>query len=542
MPFRKSKPWGSIKPQVGSQLDYGDPINNGLIYRFLFNEGGGKSVRSIANPAIGAFQVSSQTFGPGKFGNTLKFASANIERVIVPVNSGLFNASALTHSFWAKSNIVDQSYHALFVGSSNGDKIYQRSTSDVISFYNNGGFALDSTFAPTAGRWFHAAITYDGATLTWYINGVFNASTAYSTAIDLSSSFNWSDDATGTRYWDGGIDDWLIYRRCLKPSEIARLYSEPYAGIVAPRRRIISAAAGGGSGSTGTVAKTNANDTSAASGTTTVTGTLARTNANDTSAASGTTKILGTLARTNANDTSAASGTTTVTGTLARTNANDTSAASGSPIVNGSLATTNANDTVVASGSSGSSVSGSVAKTNANDTSAASGTTTVLGTLATTNANDTSSAAGTTKILGALAYTNADDTVVASGAAGLITGTVAYTNNDDTCFAYDVLPVTDTPVIVDTGVKRKPIRVRRSDFSSQSNYEAALKAAMAGQFITEIEPEPVKPVQKKPKIVVTDTAIKVSAEALLALQKAADMEEMELIKTFIEAIESEYGD
>ena len=88
----------------------------------------------------------------------------------------------------------------------------------------------------------------------------------------------------------------------------------------------------------------------------------------------------GTLATTNAADTSAASGTTTVLGTLARTNANDTSVAAGTTTVTGSLATTNADDTLAASGSAGS-VTGTLATTNANDTSAAAGTTTVLGAL-----------------------------------------------------------------------------------------------------------------------------------------------------------------
>lgn len=166
----------------------------------------------------------------------------------------------------------------------------------------------------------------------------------------------------------------------------------------------------------------------------TITGTLATTNADDTSAASGTTTVVGTLAKTNANDTSAAAGTTTVLGTLARTNANDTSAASGATTVVGTLATTNANDTLAASGSAGA-VSGTLATTNANDTSSAAGTTTVLGTLARTNANDSSVASGTTTVAGTLARTNADDTLSASGAAGAVTGTLAYTNASDTLSA-----------------------------------------------------------------------------------------------------------
>jgi hypothetical protein len=119
-----------------------------------------------------------------------------------------------------------------------------------------------------------------------------------------------------------------------------------------PHRAVVARAlADAVAGSTGTLARANANDTLAAVGTTTPTGTLARTNANDSVVASGTSAIGGTLARTNANDSVAGSGTTTPTGTLARTNANDTAAGSGtagSPT--GTVAYTNANDTVSASG------------------------------------------------------------------------------------------------------------------------------------------------------------------------------------------------
>jgi hypothetical protein len=141
-----------------------------------------------------------------------------------------------------------------------------------------------------------------------------------------------------------------------------------------PRRIFVGPSAGGGS-VTGTVAYTNANDTSSAAGTTTVLGTLAKTNANDTSAANGTTTVLGTLAKTNANDTSAASGTVGSggsTGTVAYTNSNDTVVASGKTTIIGVLAKTNANDALVAAGWAGR-ITGTISVTNANDTVAASG-------------------------------------------------------------------------------------------------------------------------------------------------------------------------
>lgn len=99
------------------------------------------------------------------------------------------------------------------------------------------------------------------------------------------------------------------------------------------------------SGSTGTVATTNANDTSSASGTTTVTGTLSKTNANDTSSASGTTTVTGTSARTNNNDTSLASGATTIVGTITTTNVNDLINATGTAgTPTGTVNYTNNND------------------------------------------------------------------------------------------------------------------------------------------------------------------------------------------------------
>lgn len=151
----------------------------------------------------------------------------------------------------------------------------------------------------------------------------------------------------------------------------------------------------------------------------------------------------GTSATTNANDTSSASGTTTITGTSAKTNANDTSSASGTTTVVGSSATTNAADTSSASGSVGNACTGTVAVTNAADTSSAAGTTTVKGSSARTNANDSSAASGTTTVLGTVAATNSADTSTAAGYVGSITGTAAATNLNDTALARGVGPSVD---------------------------------------------------------------------------------------------------
>ena len=167
----------------------------------------------------------------------------------------------------------------------------------------------------------------------------------------------------------------------------------------------------------------------------------------------------GTVAVTNANDTSSASGTTTITGSVAKSNANDTSAASGTATVTGSSAITNADDTSSASGAAGSGVSGAVAYTNLPDTSSASGTTAVTGSVAKTNANDTSAASGTTTVVGASAVTNANDTSSASGVVGSVSGTADCTNNNDTCSASGTVGA--SVEVEDLGGDDAPVIIRK---------------------------------------------------------------------------------
>lgn len=114
--------------------------------------------------------------------------------------------------------------------------------------------------------------------------------------------------------------------------------------------------ASGGGGITGTLAVTQANNTSAATGVLGYSGTLARTQANNTVAAAGTftpSGISGSVAVTQANNTAVATGVLGYSGTLARTQANNTVAASGTFVggpISGTLAVTQAPNTAVAVG------------------------------------------------------------------------------------------------------------------------------------------------------------------------------------------------
>ena len=155
--------------------------------------------------------------------------------------------------------------------------------------------------------------------------------------------------------------------------------------------------------------------------------------------------VTGSLARTNANDTSVGTGEQTqpVSGTLATTNANDSVAASGLETATGTLATTNANDTSAATGSQSNDITGTLATTNANDTLAATGLKSLSGTLATTNANDTLAATGLESLSGTLARTNANDHTQGGAAGGPTDFTAEYDANTATVTGTDIETMPD---------------------------------------------------------------------------------------------------
>ena len=147
---------------------------------------------------------------------------------------------------------------------------------------------------------------------------------------------------------------------------------------------------------TGSMAVTQAAQTSSITGTITLTGSMAVTQAAQTSAITGVESFTGTTATTQAAQTMAATGVESFTGATAVTQAAQTSTISGTITFTGTMAVTQAAQTMTASGISGSNPTAVMAVTQADQTSTISGTITVTctATMAVTQANQTMSATG----------------------------------------------------------------------------------------------------------------------------------------------------
>ncbi len=209
-------------------------------------------------------------------------------------------------------------------------------------------------------------------------------------------------------------------------------------GTVAVTQAADSSSVSGQLGYSGTSAATDSADTSSATGTVAnlVTGTAAASQDSQTSSASGQLGYTGTSSAVQAGNASSATGQLGYSGTSARTQANQTSTATGQLGYSGTSARTEAADTSLASGTfTGTGISGNAAVTQAGNTGAAAGQLGYAGTSARTQAAHTSAATGQLGYSGTSSTAQASQTSSASGtftSAGSFTGTAAVTQANQT--------------------------------------------------------------------------------------------------------------
>lgn len=258
MPFRRSKPWGNIKPPVGYGVNRGDQISQGLVGCWLFNEGAGIFVWDIARRNRGTL-LNAPVWTPGKFGNALRFVNANSQAIDLGIVPSSLQVQTLTINAWVNyAGFVGYfSFSAIVGGGDNnanptisGDGVPElRINSNGQLEFLQQGIALLGTSSGTVatGSWQFVSVTYDrSGNIAFYINGV-PAGTASSLVTFLYNyhyyiGLGYRSVGSGYyEYFNGKIDNIRIYNRALLASEIKRLYTEQFAGIQTPRRRIISA-------------------------------------------------------------------------------------------------------------------------------------------------------------------------------------------------------------------------------------------------------------------------------------------------------------
>ena len=125
-----------------------------------------------------------------------------------------------------------------------------------VNFYGYSGapvFYRTTSAVLNDNKWHNVICVYSGSALTHntYVDGILSNGTLTGTVLATLNSNLTTNVVMGAyltagapvKFWAGSLDAVRVYKRALNPSEIGRLYTEPFAGIVTPKLRIRSGAA-----------------------------------------------------------------------------------------------------------------------------------------------------------------------------------------------------------------------------------------------------------------------------------------------------------
>ena len=236
-----AKRWTS-KPPVGSQIDWSHPLSRGLVACFLMNEGGGSKIYDIARRNNGTL-INGATWKAGKRGVALNFDGTDD---YVDVGSAIGKPTSWTITGWIKPTSIANNgiIFSVDTGGSNNNAwgVYGNS-GNILSLYVSSG--SDTQIFQIAGEytavnypstsWTFISGTINGTTISYYRNGNLIASTPQTISMGgtpYKISIGKYGEYTGSGYnFPGSIDDVRIYNRALSPTEIRKLYEDPYCFI-----------------------------------------------------------------------------------------------------------------------------------------------------------------------------------------------------------------------------------------------------------------------------------------------------------------------
>ncbi len=219
-----------LKPRIFRKPQLTHTLARGLVGYWLHNEGSGL----ITNDVTGNGNYGAVT-GATWIGEGLNFDGN--DKLLVPYAAVLDNPASFTLIVRARSNIAGSAYtdfgHIMNMGgfTNDGYGITVSAASNKVHAYYNSDLSL-SCDTDLDTNWHVYAITFDGANLILYRDGVPQGSPA---AVGVGVIDNdplafgvQSKGGSVARFFDGIISDSSMYSRHLSAGEILRFSRDPY--------------------------------------------------------------------------------------------------------------------------------------------------------------------------------------------------------------------------------------------------------------------------------------------------------------------------
>ncbi|PIY52207.1 MAG: hypothetical protein COZ01_08505, partial [Zetaproteobacteria bacterium CG_4_10_14_0_8_um_filter_55_43] len=208
---------GNIAPVAG-----GIP-SSGVLANYPFS---GNANDTSGNAHNGT--VINATLTTDRFGNPNEAYAFNGSNTEIALGSW-FNFQSFTISLWVNPGSTQVTYADIFDNNHTGTTnfVMQRNVgANQYIFGSSGG--PDAQVDLTAGQWQHIVVTRDSASLThkYYLNGTLIQTVPGQVAANYSGQFlrlgRWGG---GGRYWNGVMDEVVMYDHALTANEVQALYN-----------------------------------------------------------------------------------------------------------------------------------------------------------------------------------------------------------------------------------------------------------------------------------------------------------------------------
>ena len=207
-------------------------VQAGLVSYWNFDEGTGDIINDIVGNNDGTIN-GTPTWVDGIIGGGLQF-NGNNNYIDCGADVSLDITETLTIAAWVKIAAFGNLDGVVTKGVNSGPYAMQLWGDGALRFSPNwgnpagavgaGSFNTDTKMV--AGEWTHAAITYDGAKARFYINGTPDAlevDQAFTFGTNTDSLILGCDFPGGDEYFDGVMDEVLIFSRALTEAEILKV-------------------------------------------------------------------------------------------------------------------------------------------------------------------------------------------------------------------------------------------------------------------------------------------------------------------------------
>ena len=203
---------------------------SGLVGHWKFDEGAGSTANDSSGNGNNGALTNTPLWTTGKVGKALYFNGID-SNVSVLASTVLDMATAFTMSAWVNPTATASDFRAVLV------KNYKNYLySSVAGYCGNGtplgGFSETTNQAvcdqsPLAiNSWSHLAVSYDGAFLTLYRNGVAISTVASSETMSRSTGTLQIGASQFGEFFQGMVDEVRVYNRALALSEIQTIYQQ----------------------------------------------------------------------------------------------------------------------------------------------------------------------------------------------------------------------------------------------------------------------------------------------------------------------------